>query len=59
MKFDKNGFLIPQKINYKPKKDEETEEMMEKYIKKKIDFQIDYDNEGNAIFLKKKKRLKR
>lgn len=56
MRFDKNGNLIPQRIKYKPKRDEETKEMIEKYIKKKTDSQIDYDNEGNATFIKKGKK---
>lgn len=53
LKFDRNGAFIPQRINFKIKKDERTEEMLEKYIKKKINFQIDYDGKGNAIFIKK------
>ena len=53
MKFNKNGNLIPQIVKYEVKHEEETEEILDKYIKKKTDFQIDYDNEGNAIFIKK------
>lgn len=57
LKFDKDGVFIPQKINYKPKRDEETEEMLEKYIKKRTDFQIDYDRKGNAIFIEKEEKV--
>lgn len=53
--FDNEGNLMPQKIKYKPKRDEETEEMVDKYIKRKINFQINYDNDGNSIFVKKEK----
>lgn len=58
IKFDKNGVFTPQKINYQLKKDEEKEEMIEKYIKKKTNFQVDYDNKGNPIF-KEKERIKK
>ena len=53
MKFSQNGDLIPQIINYEVKHEEETEEMLDKYLKKKTNFQIDYDKRGNAIFIKK------
>lgn len=56
LKFDRNGVFIPQRINYKLKKDEEKEEMIEKYIKRKTNFQVDYDNEGNPTFNKKGKK---
>lgn len=55
LKFDKNGVFIPQKISYKLKKDERTEEMLEEYIKKKANYQINYDHKGNAIFVKKER----
>ena len=47
---------MPQIVKYDVKHEEEAEEMLEKYIKKKTDFQIDYDHEGNARFTKKRKR---
>ena len=53
LKFDGNGIFIPQRVNYKLTKDEEKEEMIDKYVKKKTNYQINYDHEGNAIFVKK------
>lgn len=34
------------------------EEMIDKYVKKKINFQIDYDHEGNPIFKGKNRGMK-
>ena len=59
LKFDENGVFIPQRINYKLKKDERTEEIIEKYLYEKSKFQINYDHEGNAIFVKREKSKKR
>lgn len=58
LKFDKNGVFIPQIIKFNVKRNELDEEMIEKYIKRKTNFQVDYDNEGNPIFVKKKKNNK-
>lgn len=59
LKFDAiTGELLPQKISYDVIHEEETEEMFEKYIKKKTNFQIDYNDEGNATFVKKEKNSK-
>lgn len=55
LKFNKKGVLIPQKITYDIKHDERDKELIDRYLKKKTDFQTDYDNEGNAIFVKKEK----
>lgn len=52
MKFSENGFLITQKVSYSIKHDEMDEELIDKCLQKKTNFQIDYDHEGNAIFLK-------
>lgn len=54
LKFDKKGFLIPQKINYDVKHNEKDKELIDKYIKKKTNFRIDYDHKGNPIFKEKK-----
>jgi len=51
--------LLPQKISYNVQHEEEIEEMLEKYIKKKTNYQINYDQKGNAIFIKKEKSKKR
>lgn len=56
MRFNKNGDLIPQIVKYKVKHEEATEEMLDEYIKKKTDFQIDYEHEGNARFTEKEKK---
>ncbi len=54
LKFDAiTGELLPQKISYDVKHEEETEEMFEKYIKSECNFKVDYDNEANPIFIKK------
>ncbi|HUS49142.1 MAG TPA: hypothetical protein VMZ91_03200 [Candidatus Paceibacterota bacterium] len=54
MIFDtKTGMLLPQKIKYIVKHEEETEEMLDRYLQKKTNFQIDYDSKGDAIFIKK------
>lgn len=53
LKFDENGVFIPQRINYKLKKDERTEEIIAKYLQEKSKFQINYDRKGNATFVKK------
>ena len=58
LKFDRNGVFIPQVIKIKVKRDELEEEIIEEYIKKKTNFQIDYDNKGNPIFVKKEKKNK-
>ena len=58
LKFNKKGVLIPQKISYDVKHDERDKELIDIYLKEKIDFQIDHDNEGNAIFVKKEKNNK-
>lgn len=54
LKFDKKGVLIPQKIKFDVKHNERDKEFIDKYLKRKTDFQIDDDNKGNAIFVKKK-----
>jgi len=60
LKFDAiTGVLLPQKISYNVQHEEEIEEMLEKYIKKKTNYQINYDQKGNAIFIKKEKSKKR
>lgn len=60
LKFDAiTGELLAQKISYNVKHEEGVEEMLEKYIKKKTNYQINYDREGNAIFIKKEKSKKR
>jgi len=56
LKFDKKGCLIPQKIRYDVKHHERDEAFIDKYIKKKANFQIDYDHKGNPIFKEKNKR---
>lgn len=53
LKFDKKGILIPQKIKYNVKHNERDKEFIDKYIKKKTNFQIDYDHKGNPIFKEK------
>ena len=53
MKFDKNGNLAPQKIKFNIVRNEVDEETISKYFQKKTNFQINYDNEGYAIFVKK------
>ena len=58
LKFDKKGIFIPQKIKYDIKHNERDKELIDKYLKKKTNFQTDYDNEGNAIFVKKEKNNK-
>lgn len=58
LKFDKKtGNLSPQKVNYVIKHNELDNEMIDKYLQRKTDFSIDYDNEGNAIFIKKEKMM--
>ncbi len=58
LKFNKKGILIPQKISYDVKHNERDKELIDRHLKRKTDFQIDYDNEGNAIFVKKEKNNK-
>ena len=53
VKFSKNGVFIPQRVNYKLKRDEEKEEMIDKYINNECNFQIEYDNEGEPKVKKK------
>lgn len=55
LKFDKKGFLIPQKIRYDVKHKERDKEFIDKFIKKKTNFRIDYDHKGNPIFKEKNK----
>lgn len=55
MNFDKNGKLLPQKVNYTINHSEPDEEMIEKYINKKCEFRIEFDNKGDPIFKKKGK----
>lgn len=55
LKFNRNGVFIPQIVKLNIKRDELDEEIFEEYIKKKTDFQINYDNRGNPIFIKKEK----
>jgi len=55
VKLDKNGVFIPKRVNYKLKKDEEKEEMIEKYLQKNSNFQINYDRKGNAVFIEKER----
>lgn len=54
IKFDKNGFFIPQIVKLNIKRNELDEGMFEEYIKKKTEFQINYDHKGNPIFKEKK-----
>ncbi len=53
LKFNKKGLLIPQKISYKVKHNERDKEFIDKYLNGKTNFQINYDNKGNATFVKK------
>jgi len=55
LRFDEEGVLIPQKINYDIKHNERDREFIDEYIKKKTDFRIDYDHEGDPIFKEKNK----
>lgn len=59
MKFDKNGNLIPGKIKYKISHDKIDEEIINNYIQKECNFEIEYDNKENAIFKKKKTKKSR
>ena len=56
LKFDGNGGFIPQRVNYKLTKDEEKEEMIDKYVNNECNFQIEYDNKSNPIFIKKEEK---
>lgn len=58
LKFNKKGCLIPQKIRYDVKHNERDKAFIDRYLKKKTNFQIDYNNEGNATFVKKEKNSK-
>lgn len=58
LRFNEEGILIPQKINYDVKHDERDKEFIDEYLKERSDFLIDYDNKGNAIFVKKEKNNK-
>jgi len=49
------GKLLPQKVNYSIKHEEEIEEMIDKYIKNDCNLKVNYDNEANPIFVKKEK----
>ena len=55
LKFDKRGFLLPQKIEYKVRHDEQTEEFIDKYIENDCNFQIEFDKKGDCKFEKRKK----
>jgi len=58
-KFDAStGELLPQKVICNVKHEEETEEMIDKYVNNECNFQIEYDNESNPIFIKKEKEDK-
>jgi len=54
MKFDKNGNIIPQKINMKVTHEEEVEDLIEDYVHKKCNFKIKYNETGDAQFVDKK-----
>ena len=56
MKFDKTGKLISQKINYKVRHDEQTEELIDNYINDKCIFQIKFSKSGDCIFNKKEEK---
>ena len=58
LKFDKNGLLKPQKINFIIKHNESDEEFIDKYFESECNFRVDYDNEGNPIFKKEKQNRK-
>ena len=55
LKFSKKGRLLRQTVNYKVKHDEETEDLIEKYINDKCDFRIEFNEKGDAILRKKEK----
>ena len=57
LKFNKNGVFIPQIVKINIKRNELDEEMIEKYIKEKINFQVNYDHKGNPIFIKKERKV--
>ncbi len=53
MKFNKNGALVPQKVKYKIKHEEETEDLINNYININCNFQIVFDKKGDPVFRKK------
>ena len=55
LKFDKKGRLLRQTVNYRVKHDEQTEDLIEKYINDKCDFQPEFNEKGEAILGKKEK----
>ena len=55
MIFDKKGKLLPQKVNYKVRHDEQIEDLIEEYINDKCDLQIEFNEKGDAVLRKKEK----
>lgn len=55
LKFDENGSLISQKVNYTIKHDETDEELVDNYIKNECNFKIEYNKEGKTEFTEKEK----
>ena len=56
IKFDSNGNITSQKVNYKIRHEEETEDLIEKYITNKCNFDIKFDEKGDVTFKEKEKR---
>lgn len=53
LKFDKKGFLIPQRINYDIKHNERDKELINKYIENECNFKTEYNNKGEPKFVEK------
>lgn len=56
LEFNKNGRLIPQRIKYVITHEEETQDIIDKYINNSCNFQIGFDKKGNPVFKEKEKK---
>lgn len=54
LRFNKEGFLVPQRVSYDIKHNEKYIELIDKYIRDECDFRVKYNDKGEPRFIKKK-----